>query len=153
MSQQKRYRVRYEFQLDLNKPEQVEVADMIELLKNERAYSAAVRDGLRIISQLREGKIDFLLSEYPWIEDTIGRKKSGGGDDDGDLRSEIIELRRAMADLAVMSYAPNGLVAAAQDQVTNHHLKVPDKPELVLIDEPMDADSTGEFLNMFDDFG
>lgn len=65
MAQEKRYRVRYEFQLDHNKPEQEEIADIIEQLKNERAYAPAIRDGLRLIWELREGNLDTFRQLFP----------------------------------------------------------------------------------------
>ena len=153
MAQEKRYRVRRMFQLDLNNPEHVEIDDIIEWLKNDRAYSPAIRDGLRLIWELRQGKTDTLLELFPFVVQAVNNNPDSGGDDDDDLRSDIRVLQRQLADLTVMSHAPEGMLIAAQDQVGIPHLNAPDKPELVLIDEPIDADSTGEFLNMFDDFG
>lgn len=72
MAQEKRYRVRRLFQLDLNNPEHEEIDEIITQLKKDRVYSPAIRDGLRLIAELREGKTDFLEDQFPWIAAALG---------------------------------------------------------------------------------
>lgn len=64
-----RYRLRYSFWINVLNPMEELVADEIERLKNKRAFASAVRDGIMLISELREGKIDLLLKLFPWIRD------------------------------------------------------------------------------------
>ena len=147
-----RYRVQHKFWLDFMKPDQEALGEKLEAAKEKRAYTATIRDALTLFFALEEGDIQLLIERYPWVADAIN-KKPNGGDDDDDLRSDIRILKRQLADLTVMSHAPEGMLIAAQKQAYTPELKASDKPDLVLIDEPMDADLTGEFLNMFDDFG
>lgn len=65
----RRYRLRYTFWLDHNKPEEEAIADTIEILKNERSFASAVRTGIQIVADLRQHKIDSLLQFFPWVED------------------------------------------------------------------------------------
>ena len=61
------YRLTFCFQLDMDKPDHEEVADIIELLKNERGYASAIRDGLRLVWSLRRGDVGVLYELYPDI--------------------------------------------------------------------------------------
>ena len=151
MTYHKRDRKRFFFWLDANKDDAV-IGAIVEL-KSQRGFTSAVREGIKLIWELRQGRTDTLLELFPFVVQAVNNNPDSGGDDDDDLRSDIRVLQRQLADLTVMSHAPEGMLIAAQDQVGIPHLNAPDKPELVLIDEPIDADSTGEFLNMFDDFG
>lgn len=64
----KRFRIRQEFWLDVNKPRGLELAELIDELKQGRVYSQAIRDGLRLIADLWRGRVDVLLELFPWVE-------------------------------------------------------------------------------------
>lgn len=89
-----RYRLRFNFWLNILNPDEEIVADEIELLKNGRQFAGVVRDGIMIVSQLRkrntelltkvfdwlktplelwdelqQGRVDLLVSLFPWIKD------------------------------------------------------------------------------------
>ena len=68
---QQRYRLMYKFWLNVNKPEEEALADDIELLKNERSFTKTIREGIRLICELRDGKLDFLLALFPFVVDLI----------------------------------------------------------------------------------
>lgn len=61
------HRLRFNFWLDMNKPEEELIADKIEVLKNERSFTSVIRDGIRLICDLREGKLDVLFELFPWV--------------------------------------------------------------------------------------
>jgi hypothetical protein len=63
-----RYRLRFTFWLDMLKPEELEIADQIEHLKNERSFANTIRDGIRLICDLRQGRVDVLFELFPWIK-------------------------------------------------------------------------------------
>lgn len=65
---QKSHRLMFRFWLDLFKPEEEAIADTIELLKNERSFSKTIRDGIKLITNLREGKLDVLFELFPWVK-------------------------------------------------------------------------------------
>lgn len=66
------FRKRYDFWLDYDKPEQLNIAERIDVLKERRQYSSAIRDGLRLVDDLREGNVDVLLELFPDIRERLG---------------------------------------------------------------------------------
>jgi hypothetical protein len=70
-SKDNRYRKTIHFQLDLNKPGGQEIAQHIQDLKRERAYSKAVRDGIRLVVDLQKGRLDVLQELFPWVIEKI----------------------------------------------------------------------------------
>lgn len=71
MPKKSRYRLRFPFWLDMNKPQERELADTVEILKNERLFASTVRDGIRLICDLRAGRTDVLFELFPWIKNEM----------------------------------------------------------------------------------
>ena len=67
MMKTKRFRLRQEFWLDLHKPDEAELADTIGDLKARRTFVTTVRDGIRLICDLRAGRLDVLFELFPWV--------------------------------------------------------------------------------------
>lgn len=67
-SKKKPYRLMFRFWLDLEKEEEAKIADTIELLKNQRLFSSTIRNGIRLINDLRKGKLDVLFELFPWVQ-------------------------------------------------------------------------------------
>jgi hypothetical protein len=63
-----RYRLRFTFWLDMLKSDERDIADEIELLKNERTFAKTIRDGIRLIGDLRKGRVDVLFELFPWVK-------------------------------------------------------------------------------------
>jgi hypothetical protein len=63
-----RYRLRFTFWLDMLKSDECEIADEIELLKNERTFAKTIRDGIRLVADLRKGRVDVLFELFPWVK-------------------------------------------------------------------------------------
>ena len=87
------YRLMYRFWLDMAKPEEEDIADKIELLKNTRSFSQTIRDGIRLIVDLRNGKTDVLFELFPFVKAKLQSGSAGGGDN-GDIKREIARLER-----------------------------------------------------------
>ena len=66
-----RFRLRQVFWLDLNHPVEGEVANQIAELKERRLFASTVRDGIRLICDLRSGRLDILTKMFPWIEEAF----------------------------------------------------------------------------------
>lgn len=65
-------RKRIEAWLCLDKAEEYDLLHrIIPELKTQRAYSAAIRDGLRIMWELRQGKTDHLLKSFPFLREAL----------------------------------------------------------------------------------
>lgn len=62
-----RFRLRQVFWLDMNKPDEETLADTIEHLKRQRTFTSTIRDGIRLICDLRQGKLDVLFELFPWV--------------------------------------------------------------------------------------
>jgi len=63
----KRYRMRYDFQLNVAKEEELAIAEQIIELKGQGRYSKTVRDGIRLVSDLHAGSLDVLFELFPWV--------------------------------------------------------------------------------------
>jgi hypothetical protein len=64
----KQFRKRVTFWLDFAKREEDSLGELIETLKEERKFAKTVRDGIRLICDLRAGKLDLLLELFPWVK-------------------------------------------------------------------------------------
>lgn len=62
-----RFRLRHIFWLDVNKPDEAELAETISYLKEQRSFAATIRDGIRLVCDLRAGRLDVLLELFPWM--------------------------------------------------------------------------------------
>jgi hypothetical protein len=69
-----RFRLRQTFWLDLNKAEEEELADQIELLKSKRTFARTVRQGIKLICELREKKVDLLLTLFPFVLEIVAKR-------------------------------------------------------------------------------
>ncbi|MBZ0320110.1 MAG: hypothetical protein K8L91_27100 [Anaerolineae bacterium] len=66
-----RLRQQYLFWLDMNQPDDVALADKIAELKAQRKFAKTIRDGIRLIEDLRAGRLDVLLALFPWVTDHL----------------------------------------------------------------------------------
>ena len=74
-----RYRLRFVFWLDMLRSDELKLADKIELLKNERLFAKTIRDGIRLVVDLREGRVDVLRELFPWVlEQQVTANQNGG---------------------------------------------------------------------------
>jgi hypothetical protein len=89
------HRIRFFFWLNMEKSDEESVADIIERLKTARRYTAAVRDGLRLVWDLSQGKTDVLLELFPWVA-TKFATSSGGTDSGGVSKAELEQMLKKM---------------------------------------------------------
>ena len=119
-------RGRFNFYLNFQKDDELLVAERIDDLKRRRSFTSVIREGIIIISELREGRVDTLLLRYPWIVDAIRPPQPPTDNDElkneiASLRSLIIEQGRAIPDTRDGGFpamsghmpAPKGLPIAA----------------------------------------
>src|SRR5512145_1846952 len=72
----KRFRIRFVFWLDLEKQDENQIAEQIEVLKQERSFAKVVRDGIRLVCDLRAGRTDVLLELFPWVTERFQQPQS-----------------------------------------------------------------------------
>ena len=63
----KSFRLRFTFWLDICKSEEEEIAETIADLKQQRSFVSTIRDGIRLITDLRAGRMDVLFELFPWV--------------------------------------------------------------------------------------
>lgn len=139
-----RHRIRYAFWLDIKKPDEEMLSDEIELLKNKRSFAGAIRDGLRLILSLREGRVDVLLELFPWIPEKVAPPPSGNDD----LLKEI----EFMKDLMLSQFRNgNGIQMASAGQGAPIRTPRPSIAKLPTIAPPVvvEVDTSSSFLDMF----
>lgn len=61
------FRRQFVFWLDDMRPEESTLIDFIDELKQQRGYARAIRDGLRLIQDLRRGRVDVLIELFPHV--------------------------------------------------------------------------------------
>ena len=61
------YRVQHRFWLDLDNPDEASLNDLTVQLRKKRAFTATIRDGIRLICDLRRGSLDVLFELFPWV--------------------------------------------------------------------------------------
>ncbi len=86
----KSFRMRFTFWLDLNKSDESELADIVDTLKSQRGYASAIRDGLRMVWELRQGRVDTLVKLFPWVAERFQPQT------DTTELSSLVEQFRAM---------------------------------------------------------
>jgi hypothetical protein len=67
----KSFRLRFTFWLDMCKTDEKEIAETIADLKDQRSFVSTVRDGIRLVTDLRAGRLDVLFELFPWIQSEL----------------------------------------------------------------------------------
>lgn len=85
-----RKRMRFTFWLNTRDYAERRVADLIDQLKAEGAFTQTIRDGLRLMVDLRHGRTTTLLEMFPWVAEAVAPAPAPG---DGEVLREIARLR------------------------------------------------------------
>jgi hypothetical protein len=136
-----RFRLRFPFWLDLNKPDEAALADTIALLKEERTFVKTVRDGIRLVVDLRAGRLDVLFELFPWAKEVL---QTPVATNDDDLRGQFADLKRLIME--------QGGIARPQPPPGTHQFELPtfdeeDDGETVVIRRDTSTDAGMNFLN------
>ena len=92
-----RFRLQFKFWLDVNKPNEYALAEIIADLKENKTFSKVIRDGIRLIWSLGQGNLDVLLALFPWIEDAFyERFKEREPASDSALRQQLARLEKLL---------------------------------------------------------
>ncbi|MEO8611659.1 MAG: hypothetical protein ABI690_27415 [Chloroflexota bacterium] len=100
-------RKRIDLFLDLKKKDERLVLRTIENLKAKRYFSSVVRDGIMIVNELRQGKVDLLLKLYPWVADAI-RPPAHPIPVSSDLEGQIADLKQIILQQGNIGVPPVG---------------------------------------------
>jgi hypothetical protein len=88
----RRFRQRFVFWLNTVKDDEFALAEEIDRLKADRSFAKTIRDGIRLILDLRAKRVDVLFELFPWIKTELPAPP----DDKGDLKKEIDFLKELM---------------------------------------------------------
>lgn len=127
------FRKQYTFWLNYDKPEQLNIAERIDVLKERRQYSSTVRDGLRLVDDLREGNVDVLLELFPDIRQRLGVAEPPP---DSKTERDDSQLAAALNNLAVvLQQQKKDVVPALKSSPTQFQLGPPKALELEPLSE------------------
>ena len=86
----KSFRMKFMFWLDVTKRGEDELIGQIEHLKQERLFAKTIRDGIRLICDLRAGRTEVLFELFPWVKD--GLQSAPGAPVEQGLQEQIARL-------------------------------------------------------------
>ena len=86
-------RYRFAFWLDCNKDDELLLAEEIDTLKQGRAFTATIRDGIRLILDLRAGRLEVLFELFPWVQERLNAEKGGAT---SDLQAKLDQLEQLL---------------------------------------------------------
>ncbi len=87
-------RYKREFWLDADKDDQLLLLETIDELKRQRRFVSVLRDGIRLIVDLRAGRLDVLFELFPLLVERVQPAKSGKGDPD--LEGKLDKIMQAI---------------------------------------------------------
>jgi hypothetical protein len=67
--------MRFKFWLNLANPVEHHVAEILENSRTQRQLTGIIRDGVRLIFDLRQGRTDVLFELFPWVKTTVSEVK------------------------------------------------------------------------------
>jgi len=70
-----RPRMRFVFWLNLANPIELNLAEILENSRTQRQFTGIIRDGIRLIFDLRQGKTDVLLELFPWVKASLSESE------------------------------------------------------------------------------
>lgn len=157
-------RFRFNFWLDCARDDDLLLAETIDALKRTRSFSSAIRDGLNLIVDLRQGKTDLLFRLFPWVADAL----KGKTEDIASLKHEIERLQTliiqsnnqpSLAPKAIGDSANLPTIFAKDDKKENGmdtrrsfaagmgNLFDDEDDELIILDKPARSTASRNFLS------
>ena len=137
----KSFRMKFMFWLDTTKADEEQLIEQVEALKQTRLFSKTIRDGIRLICDLRAGQTDILFELFPWVRDSLNAASTPAIDKN--LQEQIARLE---AILLAQGNVPIQLpTTSAPDQTPLRTERVNSIP-LVEITEPASKTSSAEVV-------
>ncbi|MGB7341462.1 MAG: hypothetical protein WBC91_21375, partial [Phototrophicaceae bacterium] len=62
-----RYQRQFRFWLNAKSRQDQTLIELVNQLKNKRSFTQTIRDGIRLVCDLRNGKLDVLFELFPWV--------------------------------------------------------------------------------------
>jgi hypothetical protein len=84
--------------LNLIDPAENLIAERIETLKADRTFAKTVRDGIRLICDLRAGKLEVLLELFPWVKTELSSAQPHKTNSEVELHSQLARLEMLLTE-------------------------------------------------------
>lgn len=146
-----RFRLKFMFWLDVSKSDELGLAEMVDDLKEKRLFSKTLRDGIRLICDLRAGNLDVLLELFPWVRAEMPQQPAA----EASLQQQLERLERLLIEqgntpimaTSQPTAAPNGgIKKLAVPQIAPPVFDDDDDVELVVRKAKDDGSSARNFL-------
>lgn len=107
MEKRDKGRTRQVFWLDYAKPDESDLAEYIDQLKAQRKFVTTIKQGLRLIRDLREGRVDVLIELFPHLRERLQRPDVGTPVDSfNTLLQQLSRLERQITTGAMLPSVP-----------------------------------------------
>ena len=106
MLKEKRNRKRMGFWIDYGKDDELIVAETIDVLKKQRKFQRAIFQGIQLIASLWDGRVDVLLTMFPWVADVICQN-STSNDDINEMKARLERMERLLQQQSSSSNIPD----------------------------------------------
>lgn len=106
-------RFRFSFWLDSEKDDELLLMEDIDALKADRMFTKTIRDGIRLMIDLRRGSFDVLFELFPDARKHL-RDDDNGGSGGDDLKAIKAQLER-LEQVTLQQQAPQGYIMAARE--------------------------------------
>lgn len=136
-------RYRFFFWLDANKDDELLLCESIDELKHKRAYTAAIRDGLRLVLTLSRGDTTFLETRFPLVVRKLIEQYYPTRELE-DMRKELRDLRERVA---VAASAPSGLKPLTGGKMVLPLLEDDEDGSTLMLKRDTRTDAGQNFLN------
>lgn len=94
------------FWIDYGKDDDLLTAETIDALKGMRKYQRAIIQGIQLIASLWEGRVDVLLTMFPWVADTITAQSTATPPDTSNLERKIERLEKIILEQGMLAPPP-----------------------------------------------
>lgn len=111
----KSFRQRFVFWLDIEKDHEADIAAAIDGLKQKRSFSKTIRDGIRLIVDLRAGRTDVLFELFPLLKAKLQ------ADFDGSAGNALTEEKIRAIFQEATSNLPSPVVATDLSLLDGNH--------------------------------
>jgi hypothetical protein len=92
-------RGRFTFWLDYNKDQQLILAETIDELKRKRTFVQTIRDGIRLICDLRAGRLEVLFEMFPWVKvELLAQAQPQRTAGEADLQRQLARLEKLLTE-------------------------------------------------------
>lgn len=99
--------------LDLKIVRDIEALEIIQMMKSKREFRRSVMLGLKIVWELRQGRVDTLLKEFPDVVKLLQIKTTPPPPtDNSDILNEILRNQRLLLERGITADLPPSPIAA-----------------------------------------